>query len=190
METTIHKQGHCVISWSAIIAGALIAFALSALFNLFNAGLGFVVFPETFHVLTTLTITSYIWLIICGVIAMFIAGYATGKIMRCNSASPCNGFLHGFLAWSLALLLALTLASHFAQTAAQMTAATQVSSNTQSDMASSETPADVSSSSQTTQSSQAVGGATIGLFLIFLFGALAAGLGGYFGVRCSAGREP
>lgn len=182
-NNTVAGPNRCAVSWSAIFAGALVAFALSALFNLLNAGLGLVVFPESFRALTALSIAGYIWLIICGIIAMFIAGLVAGKVYRHYSPSACGGGLHGFLAWSVALLLTVIVAAHFAHATAETAAAgakenrtaisTQVDENTDSETAKdrAENAADV------------LGGATLGVFFIFLLGAAAATAGGYVGAR-------
>ncbi len=197
MDTTIkdtrpltdNKSSCCIVSWSAIFAGALIAFSLSALFNLLNAGLGLVLFPETFHALLSLSVAGYIWLIICGIIALFIAGFITGKILRYYSTSPFNGMLHGFLAWSLALLVTVMLASHFATAAAsQIPAGVQVAvDGTQSAQnettSSSSTSDNMADNQHVAQESKAIGGATIGIFFIFLLSAIAAIIGGYLGTK-------
>jgi hypothetical protein len=177
-NTPVLPDSECAISWSAVIAGALVAFSLSALFNLLNTGLGLVTFPNSFVALTTLSIGGYIWLILCGIIAMYLAGYVAGSINRHHHAgSACGGWLHGFLAWSLALLLFVIIASHFAQAGAHSLAAAQESTNLTvvGDHAITQERA--------VEAANMLGGVTLGVFFSFLLGAIAAGLGGYMGAK-------
>lgn len=179
-STTVSDSTNCAVSWSAIIAGALVAFSLSALFNLLNAGLGLVTFPESFHSLATLTIAGYIWLIICGIVAMFLAGYVAGKIYRHYALATCGGGLHGFLAWSLALLLSVIIASHFVSASAQSAAV--ANQNTRTDMAVRIGDRGLAEQ-RAEQAAEALGGATLGIFFIFLIGAVAATAGGHIAAK-------
>jgi uncharacterized integral membrane protein len=186
-STPVSDSSRCAVSWSAIIAGALVAFSLSVLFNLLNTGLGLVTFPESFRALATLTIAGYLWLIICGIVAMFLAGFVAGKVYRHYSASPCGGGLHGFLAWSLALLLSVIIASHFASASAQSAAVANQSTHT--DMAI--RIGDRSLAEQRAeQAADILGGATLGIFFIFLIGAAAATAGGHFAAKKDHHRIP
>lgn len=183
-STPVSDSTRCAVSWSAIIAGALVAFSLSALFNLLNTGLGLVTFPESFRALATLTIAGYLWLIICGIVAMFLAGYVAGKIYSHYSATPCGGGLHGFLAWSLALLLSVMIASHFASASAQSTAVAnqhdrnEIAVHIGDKGLAAEHAADI------------LGGATLGIFFIFLIGAAAATIGGHIAAKKDHHRIP
>lgn len=172
-------RANCAVSWSAVIAGALVAFSLSVLFNMLNAGLGLVAFPESFRALGTLGMGGYFWLIICGIIAMFIAGWVAGKVYSFFSASSCGGVLHGFLAWSLALLISLIVAAHFAQASAQAAAAAKLDNRVDSTR-SMEQPA---TTATTEDAADMLGSASLGIFFIFLLGAAAASVGGYVGAR-------
>jgi hypothetical protein len=178
-NTTVRP--HCGVCWSAIFAGALVAFALGALFNLLNTGLGLVTFPESFRASVALSIGGYIWLIICGIIAMFIAGFVAGKIFRRSTeGGSCGGFLHGFLAWSLALLLSLLIAAHFAHIAAPAFANAKTENTA---VATNQNEAAPLNQRELQQAADVLGGATLGIFIIFLIGALSAGVGGYVAAR-------
>lgn len=190
MDTVIRDEkltrtGFCLISWTAVIAGALIAFSLSALLNLLNAGLGLMAFPQNYHSMAGVTAGGYIWLILCGVIAMLIAGWVTGRIVR-NQANACHGLLHGFLAWSLALLVSLFLASHFAVAAAEALDKTTASTAVERPDATRVMDHDTTTPNEAARAEQAAdntGTATIGLFLVLLLGAIAACVGGYLGAK-------
>ncbi len=183
MDTVIRDDklartpGTCCVSWSAIIAGALVAFSLSALLNLLNAGLGLVAFPESFRALTGVTAAGYIWLVICGIIAMFLAGWVAGKIVR-HYAGACYGALHGFLAWSLALLLTVYLAAHFAHASADAADRTTVDNRVEATRI-----IDQHDAARAEQAADVAGGITLGIFFIFLIGAAAATAGGYVGSK-------
>lgn len=178
--------GHCSLSWSAVIAGALVAFSLSVLFNLLNAGLGLVSFPESFRGFGVLSAGAYIWLIICAIVAMFIAGWVAGRIVR-HFAGACYGFLHGFLAWSLALLFTIFIAAHFAHAAAAAAAARSAVENRPeaARVVERATAPDTTTADNVTieQAADIAGTTTLGIFFIFLLGALAAGVGGYVGAK-------
>lgn len=173
-NTVVTDRSLCAVSWSAIIAGALVAFSLSTLFHLLNAGLGLVSFPESFRALTTVTIAGYIWLIVCGIIAMFLAGLVAGKIYRHFSPSACSGALHGFLAWSLALLLSVFVAAHFVNSAAQVANANANANDITVRVGDRSVNED-----RTEQAANVLGGASLGIFFVFLLGAAAATAGGY-----------
>lgn len=179
-STDISSSSRCTVSWSAIIAGALVAFSLSALFNLLNTGLGLVTFPESFRALAAVTIAGYVWLIICGIVAMFLAGFVAGKIYRHYCVAPCGGGLHGFLAWSLALLVSVMIASHFASASAQSAAvANQTDRNTIAIRIGDQNLAE----HRAAQAADILGGATLGVFFIFLVGAVAATIGGHIAAK-------
>jgi hypothetical protein len=170
-----HPRSCCLVSWSSIIAGALVAFSLSALLNLLNTGLGLMAFPETFRSMLGVSAGGYIWLIICAIVAMFLAGLVAGHLARHRGGA--YGALHGFLAWSLALLLTVTIAVHII---APATAASQANA----DRAENSRMMDQQSVSQVEQAAEAAGTATLGIFFIFLVGAISAGVGGFVGAKC------
>lgn len=183
MDTSVRDNSThhcCAVSWSAIIAGALVAFSLSVLFRLLNTGLGLVTFPESFHAPASLSILAYVWLIICAIVAMFCAGYVAGKIFRHHSSSSCGGFIHGFLAWSLALLLSIMIAAHFAQAGAHVLAANVAEST---NVEANATQNDATSEQRTEHAATVLGGVTLGIFFLFLIGAASASLGGYVGAK-------
>lgn len=177
-EKLLHAPSGCGVSWSAVIAGALVAFSLSALFNLLNAGLGLVAFPESFHSLSV-SAGGYIWLLICSIILMFIAGWVAGKIGK-RYCAAVFGVLHGFLAWSLALLLAVFIAGHFARVGAEAADRVQAVSDSRVDA---ERILDRRDGVRAEQAADVAGTASIGLFCLFLVGAAAACVGGYVGAK-------
>lgn len=175
-DKTCHTN--CFLSWSAIIAGALVAFSLSALCNLLNAGLGLVAFPESFRGMVGLGAAGYVWLIICGIIAMFIAGWVAGRIVK-GRVAACFGLLHGFLAWSLALFITLYVAGHFVSNAAH--AGISVDNRAE---AARIIDQDMPRNDLTREDvANAAGTMSLGIFFIFLVGAMSAAVGGYVGAK-------
>lgn len=182
MDTTVRNnpiethQSGCAVSWTAIVAGALTAISLSFLFNLLNAGLGLVSFPNLFGGLVSLSIGGLLWVILCTIVAMFIAGYVAGKIHRHYFGVGCGGCLHGFLAWSLALLLSLIVAAHFVQAGAHAIEAAKETTTVNIDVG------EHGVASERAQTAVSVlGGVTLGAFFTFLLGAAAASVGGHLG---------
>lgn len=91
------------ITWSAIFAGIVLALAIEALFNLLGLGLGLSAFTPDPDTLANLGVGSVIWLIISGIISMFIGGWVAGKL------SGIEGTLHGLVVWGFATLLIFML---------------------------------------------------------------------------------
>jgi hypothetical protein len=166
------------ISWSAIIAGALIAFSLSALFNMFNAGIGLITFPQLLRGLAEVGVGGYIWLLVCSIVAMFLAGLATGYIGRYLDGA-CYGFLQGFIAWSLALLVTFIITIHLADIGAQVLS--RVNPDNRVDVSR------VISQHNIAGAAQSGGSATLGVFFIFLVGAISAAVGGSIGAKGNIG---
>ncbi len=70
------------ITWSAVIAGALIAFGLTFLFNLLTIGIGLAIFSTNEQGMKELAFNGYIWTLVGGIVILFIAGWKTGKLIR------------------------------------------------------------------------------------------------------------
>jgi len=197
----LHGHFHCgkALSWTAIVAGALAAIGISFLFNLFSLGAGLAAF--TFNQdMYSVAIGGIIWLIICGIVSMFIAGWITG-LVAARRGSLSGGCLHGFIAWCLALIVAFLLASHFTTmmavpatgAAAQnglppimristINADRTVTVNRAEGTRNADTRVQVTPK-KVESTANKLGGAAIATFFIFLLGALAAMLGGYLGKK-------
>lgn len=169
------------LSWAGIIAGALVALSLSFLIHTFNLGIGLTALHRSADGMMALAIGGTIWLLICSIVTMFIAGALAGWFSRNVNTTPCLGAIHGFLAWSLALFLALTLAANFVGSLSY-TEPRGGAQNIARDIGAAEhksTALVPSSSAEST--ADTAGAATLGAFLNFFFGAIAAGVGGYYG---------
>lgn len=100
------------VTWSAIIAGAFAAIALSLVLLLLGSGFGLAsVSPWSQADVSgvTFTVTGAIWLIIIQWFASGLGGYLTGRL-RCKWAGTHTDEVcfrdtaHGFLAWALATI--------------------------------------------------------------------------------------
>lgn len=97
------------VSWGAIIAGALTAFAVVTMLNLLGLGIGLsTIDPMTendpFSGLGTGTL---IWLGLSNLAALFVGGMVAGRMS--GYPSQKDGGLHGFLAWALYAVVSFLL---------------------------------------------------------------------------------
>lgn len=167
------------LRWSAIFAGALVAVGLGFLFNLFNLGLGFAAYNMDQGV-TTIAVSGLIWLIICGIITMFIAGMTAGCLAAYHCHSCCKGMLYGFLTWCLALIFMVLLGRHIHHLIAHGLNFLN-SGNTTVIVAA---PADTSRTIAADVLAKNLSRVAFGTFLIFVFGAVASMIGACMGIRC------
>lgn len=87
------------ISWGAVLAGGLTALAISLLFNLLGAGIGFATIDpmEEANPLAGLGIGTIIWWIISNLLALFGGGWIAGRTAGFPNREDSG--IHGFLAW-------------------------------------------------------------------------------------------
>lgn len=105
---------HSSVAWSAVIAGALSASAVSLLLLILGSGLGMAAAsPWSFEGANTKTFTigAAIWLIIMQLISAGAGGYLAGRLrnrwvnIHIKEAS-FRDWVHGFLAWAVATIIA------------------------------------------------------------------------------------
>lgn len=107
------------VSWSAIIAGAVSAAALTIVLMLLGSGLGLtMVSPWTNQGvgITTFAVSAAIWMIVIQWLSSALGGYMTGRLRaRWVGVHTDETFFrdtaHGLLAWALATLLVVYIAS-------------------------------------------------------------------------------
>jgi hypothetical protein len=106
-------------SWSAIIAGAFVATAVSVVLFALGSGLGFAMISpwnDQGVTLTTFAATTAIWLIVIQWLASAAGGYIAGRLRtRWIGTDPHEVFFrdtaHGFVTWSVStVLVAMVLA--------------------------------------------------------------------------------
>lgn len=105
------------VSWAAVIAGAVIAAALSAMLIMGGSGLGFLAmspWQQEGASGATLAIGSVIWLLVTQIIAYGIAGYVAGRLRtKWTDAAADEIYFrdtaHGFLVWALSAVVGFVL---------------------------------------------------------------------------------
>ncbi|TDU26400.1 hypothetical protein DFR24_3424 [Panacagrimonas perspica] len=118
------------LCWSAIIAGALAAAALSLILLVLGSGLGFAAmspWKQDGATATTLGVSAVLWTILMAAAASAIGGYLAGRLRhRWMDVKPEERFfrdtVHGLLTWALATLLTAALLTSAAAGTAKGTA--------------------------------------------------------------------
>ena len=103
---------HTLISWPAVIAGAIVAVAVGAMLNLLGVALGASAFnPYDFDGgdVGEFTAAAGMWMAFANAIALFVGGAVATRAAK--YADHHKGALHGLAVWALAFLLAINIAS-------------------------------------------------------------------------------
>lgn len=100
IPSDFHKKFIC---WSAVIAAVPVALGFQALLNLCGLGIDLSIFTFDQETLQALSIGSYGWLIITGIVALFIGGWVVGMIS--TSTTFVYALLHGIIVWSITALI-------------------------------------------------------------------------------------
>lgn len=204
----VGKHYRKCLSWSAIIAGALVAFVISFLLNLFGVAIGLAAFTNTQEGVSTFAIGGFIGLIIISIAAMFVGGMVSGYLGRRYCVRRNLGILYGILSFGVALFLAVMLTvpatnflSHYNSGLYRSTQATAVIANPASESSTivssrgttTHGPALDSTNSKaaatTEQNANDLGKAAFLTFIIFAIGALSACIGGHCGMRCKCDED-
>lgn len=90
------------LSWGAIVAGMVVATALHVVMALFGMAIGFDTW-EPGDRLDTLGGALGIWVVVSGIIALFVGGLTTGRLAGILTRG--DGALHGVVLWSLSTVL-------------------------------------------------------------------------------------
>ncbi len=195
------QNEHCqpcgkIISWNAILIGALVALGLTFLFNLLTVAIGLTLFTKDPSGQMILTFAGFAWILIGGYVILFLAGWAAGRIVsHRHSLHGANGALHGFLAWTAYLLISLFALSHMAaDSAAVLLRTVAVNTQTQNEITLSSPNVSNNDVANTRAESRAEsreevkkinksGLATFATFFIFLVGAIGCCVGASYGIR-------
>ena len=200
------KYRHKCLSWSAIIAGAIVAFVIGFLLNLFGAAIGLAAFTNTQAGVSVFAIGGFIALCIVAVASMFVGGMVAGYLGRSYCTKRNLGILYGFLAFGLSLFITALLATPMANFLAHYNQGLYGSSKSIAVIAN---PARASSAvisrnetvtnvNQNTDSVTAattekdvndLGKAVLLTFILFAIGAFSACIGGHCGMKCKCDDE-
>lgn len=94
------------LSWGAILAGMFVATALHIVLALLGTAIGFAAWEPGERV-DTLGAGLGIWVVVSGIIALFIGGLITGRLAGILTRG--DGALHGVVLWSVSTILAAWL---------------------------------------------------------------------------------
>jgi hypothetical protein len=196
---------HNLVSWPAVLTGAVVAVAVGAMLNLLGVALGaasFNPYDLDANDVSEFSAAAGMWMAVANGLALFVGGAVASRAAKYSDHH--RGGLHGVTVWALAFLLALVLATASAAGGAAAIAGGQAADPTASDAVAS----DIIVDSRTGARSRVIEGdlalppaapqvapavadeaadatATLALwaFLTMLIGAAAAIFGGMYGTR-------
>jgi hypothetical protein len=93
------------IRWNAVFAGVVIATALGILLNMLGLGIGLTNLTADAEQLENIAVSSVIWWTISGIIAMFIGGFAVGRLS--NITNTLDSVMNSLTMWSVSTILGL-----------------------------------------------------------------------------------
>lgn len=102
---------HTLISWPAVIAGALVAIAIGAMLNLLGVALGAASlnpFDLSREEAAGFSAGAGAWVAIANTIALAIGGFVASRTAKFSDHH--RGFMHGLAVWALAFMIALLIA--------------------------------------------------------------------------------
>ena len=116
------ESSQSAVSWAAVIAGAVIAAALTITLITGGSGLGFLAISPWHNngaSGTTLAVGTIVWLMLTQIIAYGIGGYVTGRLRtKWNDVHTDEIYFrdtaHGFMVWALSSIVGVVLLSSVA----------------------------------------------------------------------------
>ena len=115
--TTIIADTSSHVDWPAVIAGAVIASAISSVLFAFGTGIGLSIaspYPAENVSPAIFAIVLSLWILLVTVMSFLAGGYFTGLLMRRRALSDheleMRDGMHGLLTWALAVLLGVLIA--------------------------------------------------------------------------------
>jgi len=108
------------VSWGAVLAGALIATAVTFALMVLGAGLGLTLISPWWEAnaeATTIAVSTVVWLVVMQWASAGVGGYMTGRLRtRWTRVHSDEVFFrdtaHGFLTWAVATIIVAGFASH------------------------------------------------------------------------------
>ena len=118
----VGESNQSAVSWAAVIAGAVIAAALTITLITGGTGLGFLAISPWHNdgvSGTSLAIGTIVWLMVTQIIAYGIGGYVTGRLRTKWSDVHADEIYfrdtaHGFIVWALSSIVGVVLLSSVA----------------------------------------------------------------------------
>jgi len=118
LSTTINSEASPYVDWPAIVAGAVLASAISFVLFAFGTGIGLSItspYPSESVSAPIFAIVLSLWILLVTVMSFLVGGYFTGLLMR-RRALPdheqeMRDGMHGALTWALGILLGALIAA-------------------------------------------------------------------------------
>ena len=202
-ECNVHD--HCCnvncLSWTAIIAGALVAVGLSFLLNLFWVAIGLSAYTPSKTGIETLAIGEFFGMAIGIMVVMLFSGWVSGYLGRAQCVNRHFGTLYGLTTWCLALVVSAVLVTYFGdfvnkqhnafinanETVLKMASNAAASKNSVEITAHTNTKTDtiqvLNRQDKEQQAANTMGKSLLLTFLLFFVGALTCSYGGYVGMK-------
>src|SRR5262245_25894784 len=118
VSTTINNDPGAYADWPAIVAGAVIAAAISFVLFTFGTAVGLSItspYPAESVSATTFAIVLGLWILWVTILSFLAGGYFTGLLMRERAVGDhereMRDGMHGALSWALAVLLGAMIAA-------------------------------------------------------------------------------
>jgi hypothetical protein len=105
-------ERHVLVSWSAILAGAVVAVAVGAMLNLLGVALGAAAlnpFDLSRGDAEGFTAGAGVWVAIANALALFVGGFVASRAAK--HSDHHKGMLNGLAVWALAFMLAILIAT-------------------------------------------------------------------------------
>jgi len=195
-EKHMMEHHHCCgpLSWTGVIAGALVGIGLSFLIGLFDVAIGLSVVKYSNEGVATVVIGGLLGMIVGAIATMFVSGWVAGYLGRKHCSNEHLGVLHGFTSWCLSLVImfalfaphagALTFGSQLLANYAHHHSAIHTTTNVNAPTMSTTTDNNSDVTINTQKATNEIGLGTLVTFLIFFLGAVASCFGGYCAVAC------
>lgn len=112
LSTTINTDNASSVDWPAVIAGGVLAAAISFVLFTFGTAIGLSItspYPSERVSAWTFAIVLGLWIVLVTVMSFLAGGYFTGLLMRRRAASDheteMRDGMHGALSWAFGILL-------------------------------------------------------------------------------------
>jgi hypothetical protein len=176
------------ISWTAILAGAIVGFGLNFLLNFLGLALGLSIFTEKIHHTLAVSMSGSIAFILVAVISMFSAGWVAGRLTQHSLMRKTWGIVYGFISWSILLIMTVILITNMIQfsyfhTSFTSKELTGIRITNQQPMLTEAQSVNADIKNKTITLNAQI------TFLIFLLGASSSCIGGYLGYRPASEEE-
>lgn len=109
MARTIVAAAMPAVSWGAILAGGLCAYAFAMLLYLFGAALGVTTMAALNEFRSGVALGTGIWMVVSWVIATYFGGWLAGRLSGRTDRSI--GMMYGLIVWALSGVMTLVIGS-------------------------------------------------------------------------------